>query len=398
MDEVKRRVSELAGEVVKLRRDFHAHPELGFQEHRTASVVEDYLKGLGIPTRRVCGTGITGVIKGRHPGPVLLLRADLDALPVQEENQVPYRSSRSGVMHACGHDAHTAMLLVAARILSSMRQDLSGSVKLVFQPNEEEAGALPMIKEGVLQDLQVDAAVGIHVWSSLPPGVMGISGGAVMAGLEIFKISVTGRGGHTGYPEAAADPIIAAADIVQSAQRIQTREISLMKPTVIMFGRICGGTRANIIPDTVTLEGSVRTLHTGEGGEDEPMERLKALAEKVCAVHGCSCRVEWYRENIPLINNPELAHLAAAVARDVLGDGGKVISYASMASEDFSEFSARLPGVFIFLGCGNEEKECHYPHHNPRFNVDEDVLPAGVEMFVRMALSKLQTKEEGGGR
>jgi amidohydrolase len=388
MGEIKRKVCAISEEVVRLRRHFHANPELGFEEYRTAEMVEKYLGDLGITTKRVAGTGVVGMICGSRTGPVLMLRSDLDALPVNEDNDIPYCSKSPGIMHACGHDAHIAMLLGAAKILTGMREQLSGSIKLVFQPNEEAAGALHMIEQGVLEYPAVDAAMGIHIWTPVPSGVIAVSAGAVMAGLEIFKITVKGVGGHTGYPETAVDPIIAAADIVQTVQRIQTREISLMKPTVIMFGRISGGTRANIIPDTVTLEGSVRALYAECDGQ-KPMQRLNRIAEQVCEIHGCSCEVQWYRENIPLINDTALAQLAVVTAGEVLGDSSRVIPYGCMASEDFSEFSARVPGVFVFLGSGNESKGCHYPHHNPRFNIDEDVLPSGVEMYVRFALSFL---------
>ena len=391
MDGVRRVVAEIAEEVIRLRRDFHANPELGFEEHRTASIVEEYLRELGIPTQRIAKTGVVGLLTGSGPGPVIMLRADLDALPVHEENDVDYCSTRPGVMHACGHDAHIAMLLGAAKVLTALRNQFSGSVKFLFQPNEEIAGALHMIEEGVLESPRVDGAMGMHIWSPVPMGKIGISAGAVMAGLEIFKITVKGVGGHTGYPETAVDPILAATDIVQTVQRVQTREISLMKPTVIMFGSIAGGTKANIIPDTVILEGSVRTLYA-DCGEDKPMERVKRLAVQVCAANGCSCEVESYRENIPLINNPAMTQLAAEVARDVVEHSEKVIPYACMASEDFSEFSARVPGVFVFLGTGNELKGCNYPHHNPRFNIDEDILPAGVEMYTRYALKFLEKR------
>ncbi len=385
MDEIRKKVASITEEVVALRRDFHAHPELGFEEHRTAGKVEEYLQKYDVDFKRVAGTGVVGLIEGEKPGPVLLLRADLDALPVEEANDVSYCSECPGVMHACGHDAHTAILLGAARILSSMRDKLAGSIKLVFQPNEENAGALAMIDEGVLEDPPVDAAMGLHVWTPLPSGKIGVCSGAVMGGLEIFKITVKGVGGHTGYPEAAVDPIIAASDIVLSAQRIQTREISLAKPTVIVFGSISGGTKANIIPDTVTLEGSVRTLYA-DSEKINPMKKLESLAARVAAVHGCECEVEWYRENIPLVNDPELVKLAAAAASEITGSESSLIALSCMASEDFSEFSSRVPGVFVFLGTGNEKKQSHYPHHNPRFNIDEDTIPAGVEMFIRFAI------------
>jgi len=385
MDNIKEVVASITDEIVAIRRDIHAHPELGFEEHRTAGLVEEYLQNQGIKTERVAGTGVVGVIEGGSSGPVLMLRADLDALPVEEANDVSYCSTSPGIMHACGHDAHTAILLGAAKILNEIKDQLSGSIKLVFQPNEENAGALHMIEEGVLDNPPVDAVMGLHLWTPLPSGKLGICEGAVMGGLDIFKIIVRGVGGHTGYPEAAVDPIIAAADIVQSAQRIQTREISLSKPTVIMFGLINGGTKANIIPDTVTLEGSIRTLYADSDKED-PMLRLKNLAEKVAAVHGCEAEVSWFRENIPLVNNSELVNIAKASASVVTGCESDVTGHFCMASEDFSEFSSRVPGVFIFLGTGNEKKESHYPHHNPRFNIDEDTIPPGIELYIRFAM------------
>lgn len=393
MDKIKKAVSSITEEVIAMRRDFHAHPELGFEEHRTAQKVEEFLQELGIATERMAKTGVVGVLEGSAKSPVLLLRADLDALPIEEDSSAPYCSVNPGVMHACGHDAHIAMLLGAARVLSEMREELAGSIKFVFQPNEENAGALQMVEEGVLQNPPVDAAMGLHIWTPLESGKIGVCAGAVMGGLDIFKITVKGLGGHTGYPETAIDPLIAAADIIQSAQRIQTREISLMKPTVIMFGCISGGTKANIIPDAVTMEGSIRTLYAAEDEDkDSPIQRLKKLAESVCAVHGCECEVEWYRENIPLINDPFMARLAAAAALEAAGSETQVANLACMASEDFSEFSARVPGVFVFLGTGNKEKGSHYPHHNPRFDIDEETLPLGVEMFVRFALRYFQKR------
>ncbi|MDW7738851.1 MAG: amidohydrolase [Bacillota bacterium] len=391
MADIRKAVNEVSEEVLMLRRDIHAHPELGFEEHRTAELIEKYLQKLGISTNRFAKTGVVGLIEGTQKDQVLMLRADMDALPIEEENDLSYRSQNPGIMHACGHDAHTAMLLGAAKILNQMKSQLSGSIKLVFQPNEECAGALRMIEEGVLDNPRVDTVFGLHVWSPLPTGFFGISAGAVMAGLEIFKITVKGVGGHTGYPESAVDPIIAAADIILSAQRIQTREISLMKPTVIVFGNVHGGTKANIIPDTVMLEGSIRTLYQ-VGSEDNPSKRLQDLAEKVSAAHGCSCNFESYKENIPLVNNPELSMFASEVAVSITNDQHKVIPYSCMASEDFSEFTARVPGVFVFLGIGSESKGTHYPHHNCRFNIDEDILPVGVEMYVRYAWQLLNNR------
>jgi len=386
-------------ELIALRRDFHQHPELGFEEHRTAEIVESYLKDLGLATRRVAGTGVVALLDGSHPGPVLMLRADMDALPVTEENDVDYRSSNPGVMHACGHDAHMAMLLVAAKVLSHNRDAIAGTIKFVFQPNEEVAGALRMIEEGVLENPAVDAVMGLHVWTPVASGRIGITAGPVMGGLDVFRMTIFGKGGHTGVPEDAIDPVIAAANLIQTVQMIQTREISNLKSTVIMFGKISGGTKSNIIPDKVDLEGSIRFLY--KGGPDsieQPTERFRRIAEQVCRTHRCTCRIDIVHENIPLINDPGLVALARRTAEDVFKDKNAIIDNVTIASEDFSEFSERVPGVFMFLGAGNEKKGTTFSHHNPRFNIDEDVLLNGVAMHVHGALNFLtqSAKEKGG--
>jgi amidohydrolase len=381
-------IEQYRDEVIALRRDFHRYPELGFAEHRTAAVVEAYLQALGLPTRRVAGTGVVALLEGAEPGPVLMLRADMDALPIQEENQVDYASTIPGVMHACGHDAHLAMLLVAAKILVNQRAAITGTVKFVFQPNEEVAGAVPMIMDGVLEDPHVDAVMGIHVWTPIASGYIGITAGAVMGGLDVFSLTITGKAGHTGLPHEAIDPILAAANLIQTVQMIQTREISNLKSTAIMFGRINGGIKSNIIPDTVELEGSIRFLY--RGGPDsieQPTERFIRIAEQVCTTHRCLVNIEITHENIPLINDSAMVTLAREAAYQVFPDERFVIDNISIASEDFSEFSIRVPGVFMFLGAGNPKKETDLPHHNPRFNIDEDVLIQGVAMHVQGALN-----------
>ena len=387
-------------ELIALRRDFHQHPELGFQEFRTADLIETYLKEIGLTPYRMAGTGVVACLEGRRPGPVVMLRADMDALPVSEENDVPYKSQNPGVMHACGHDAHMAMLLVAAKVLAQNKQAIPGTIKFVFQPNEEIAGALQMIEEGVLENPKVDAVMGLHVWTPVASGRIGITAGPVMGGLDVFKMTITGKGGHTGVPEDAVDPILAAANLIQTVQMVQTREISNLKSTIIMFGRIAGGTKSNIIPDKVDLEGSIRFLYQGgPDSEEQPTERFKRIAENVCRTHRCQCDIEIIHENIPLINAPGMVALARVAAAEVFGDKNAVIDNQTIASEDFSEFSTRVPGVFMFLGAGNAEKGTAFPHHNPRFNVDEDVLLNGVAMHVHGALRYLtRILAEGGER
>jgi amidohydrolase len=392
MMDLKARIAALEEEMISLRRDFHRYPELGFREHRTADRVESYLRALGLPVKRLAGTGVTALLEGSAKSPVLLLRADMDALPVQEENDLPYRSVHDGVMHACGHDAHTAMLLVAAKLLAEQRKTIPGTIKLVFQPNEETTaeppGAAAMIAAGVLADPAVDAAMALHIWTPLPAGRIGTDAGPVTATLDVFKITVKGKGGHTGFPEQAVDPIIAAASIVQTVQVVQTREISLQKPTIIMFGKIAGGTKSNIVPDQVILEGTLRFRYQGgEESEENPEGRLRRIVEAVGAAHRVSCALELHCENRAVVNHPGMTSLARRTAAEVLGNSDGVVAYSCTAGEDFSDFAAQVPSVLSFLGTGNPHKQTHYPHHNPRFNIDEDVLSLGVEMHVRGALN-----------
>lgn len=388
MDKIKDRIETLKSELIQLRRDFHRYPELGFKEYRTAETIENYLNKLGINTRRMTQTGIVALLEGAKPGPVLMLRADMDALPIVEENEFDYKSQNTGVMHACGHDAHMAMLLVAAKVLSENKDDIAGSVKFVFQPNEEIAGAIHMIEDGVLENPAVDAVMGIHIWTPVPSGKIGITAGPVMGGLDVFKVTIQGKGGHTGVPEDAVDPVITAANFIQTAQVIQTREISNLKSTIIMFGKIAGGTKSNIIPDKVHLEGSIRFLYPGgPDSEEQPTERFIRIAEQVCKTHRCTCEIDIVHENIPLINNDEMVKIARDAAKEVFVDEKQIIDNHTIASEDFSEFSARVPGVFMFLGTGNEKKGTQVSHHNPCFKIDEDTLPDGVAMHVTGALN-----------
>jgi amidohydrolase len=317
-----------------------------------------------------------------------MLRADMDALPIEEENEVPYRSQNAGVMHACGHDAHMAMLLVAAKILSENKDHIAGTIKFVFQPNEEVAGAIHMIEDGVLDDPAVAAVMGMHIWTPVASGKIAITPGPVMGGLDVFKVAIHGKGGHTGVPEDAVDPVIAAAQIIQTVQVIQTREISNLKPTIIMFGKIAGGTKSNIIPEEVQLEGSIRFLYPGgPDSAEQPTERFIRIVEQVCKTHRCTCEIDIVHENIPLINNDEMVRIARDTAKEVFADENRIIDNQTIASEDFSEFSARVPGVFMFLGSGSEKKGTAVSHHHPRFNIDEDVLSAGVEMHVKGAMT-----------
>jgi len=382
--QISEQIEKYREELIGLRRDFHRHPELGFEEFRTADIIEKYLTALGITTQRIAKTGVVGILRGARPEPVLMLRADMDALPIEEENDVDYKSQNNGVMHACGHDAHMAMLLIAAKILAAKKKEIAGTIKFVFQPNEEIAGAVRMIEEGVLENPKVNAAMGMHVWTPVPSEKIAITPGPVMGGLDVFKVTIHGKGGHTGMPEDAVDPIITAAAVIQTVQVIQTREISNLKSTVIMFAKIKGGTKSNIIPEKVELEGSIRFLYpTGPEDESQPTQRFIRIVEQVCQTHRCACDIDIVRENIPLVNNAEMTALARDTAVEVFSDPESIIDNQTMGSEDFSGFSERVPGVLMFLGTGNESIGSDFSHHHPRFNIDEDTLPLGVEMWVR---------------
>lgn len=395
---IRTEVLQLKDELVGIRRDLHAHPELGFEEYRTAGVVEDYLRSLGLEPRRLAGTGVVADLVGgaADSGPTLLLRSDIDALPIQEANDVPYRSQNDGVMHACGHDAHTAMLLIAARILVGMKDRIPGRIRFLFQPNEEVAGAEKMVEEGALDDPPVDAALGVHVWTPLPSGTVGATVGGVMSSMDVFRIVIKGKGGHTGYPESAIDPIIAAADLIQSAQRLQTRDISLLKPTALVFSKIQGGTKNNIIPDDVVLEGSLRYLFDPRlDGDEDPPKRLEEIVAAVCAVHKCTYEYHVETENEVVVNAAEMVQLVRETAGEILEDEKNVVDHRSMAGEDFAAYAKRVPSAFVFLGTGNPAKGTDHPHHNPHFNIDEDTMPTGVELFVRTALRFFEKNTTG---
>ena len=384
-------------ELIDLRRRFHQHPELGNEEFRTAERVAGYLRECGLEvTTGVNGTGVVGVLRGAGTGPTLMLRADMDALPIQEERDVPYRSRVDGRMHACGHDGHMAVMLVAAKLLSRRRESLRGNVKLVFQPNEENGGALPMIEQGVLENPKVDACLGIHLWSPLETGKIAADAGPVMGGMYYFEITVLGRGGHTATPQDSVDPILTAADVVQTLQVMQTREFDVLTPLSIVFGKIEGGTAWNIIPDRVKISGTLRYLHEDTGGGREALrDRFKRIVSDVCRTHRAEHDLSMVFGHPALVNDADMIALVRSTAREVLDRPEDIVSFVSMAGEDFAEFADRVPSAFFFVGAGNEAKGTCFPHHHPRFDIDEDALKIGLEMDVRTVQAYLGAPSGG---
>lgn len=385
--DLSRYIADAENEVIELRRDFHRHPELGLKEFRTGDKVAAYLEDCGLTVRRMNQTGVVGILETGRPGPVLMLRADMDALPIQEENDLPHKSIHPGVMHACGHDAHMAMLLAAARILSELKDRFSGSIKFVFEPNEENVGALAMIEEGLLENPAVDACLGLHIWTPLKTGQIAVTDGPVMAGMDHFELKIKGRGGHTATPQSAIDPILTAAHVIQGVQIIQTRETDILnEPTIIMFGQIQGGTASNVIPDSVALSGTLRYLFGGEpGSPNDPKIKFERVVSHICQVHRAEYELTFVFGHPTLVNHRPMADLVRSVVCE-MNPVPELLSLVSLAGEDFSEFTARRPGAFYFLGAGNREKGTEFPHHHPRFDIDEDVLITGVELHVRSAL------------
>lgn len=374
----------LRDRLVDVRRDIHKHPELGFEEVRTAGLVADRLAELDVATRTgVATTGVVGTLTGGKPGPCVLVRADMDALPLQEENDVPYRSSVDGKMHACGHDAHTSILLGAAEVLAARREDLAGTVKLVFQPAEEgPGGAEPMIAAGVMDDPKVDVAIGLHVWNNLHVGEVGILSGPAMAAVDMFDAHVTAVGGHGAAPHQTPDPIVTAAAVIQAWQTISSRETDPLEPLVLSVCMVQGGSASNIIPNRVTLRGTVRTYDDALRARiPEAMERILT---KTAAAHGCGAELVWHPFYPATVNDHDVAQVMKAAAR-ATGDHLRVADghRPCMGGEDMSYFLRAAPGCFAFLGSAPADVERGPAHHSSLFDIDEGCLPRGVELLVR---------------
>ncbi len=389
--EIKARVHELEDELIALRRDFHMHPELGMEEHRTAGIVETYLQDLGLEVSRMCGTGVIGLLKGGQPGKTLMMRADTDALPIEEVTGLDFKSKTPGVMHACGHDGHTSMMMIAAKILSERKGTLKGDIKFVFQPNEEGGCAHEMVQEGVMQNPKVDAVLGTHLMTGLPMGTISADDGPVMAEANVFRLTIRGLGGHTAVPENSVDPILTAASVIQQVQAIQTRELSPHKAVAIVFGSIHAGSAANIIPDAVELQGTLRCLFkSNDEPGDNVLERFERVVSNICAAHRAAYELEWVAHDPAVVNDPDISAIVRGAAADVIaGTDQQIVPYVTMIGEDFCRFSQEVPGTFYFVGVANPDKKTDYPHHHPSFDIDEEALAIGVELHVTSALHYL---------
>jgi amidohydrolase len=396
MSELVQKIKELAEsnfeEVKNIRRHLHMNPELSFQEFETAKFIEEKLKEFGIGNiQRVAETGITFCLKGKNDGKTIALRADIDALPILEANDVPYRSKNEGVMHACGHDVHTASLLGVAKILSTLKNEWSGTIKFIFQLAEEKSpgGASILIKEGILKNPKPDQILGQHVMPFIDAGKVGFRKGKYMASADEIYLKVIGKGGHAAAPENFIDPIAIASQIIVSLQQIVSRFANPKMPTVLSFGKIEGGTTTNIIPEEVKVEGTFRTFD--EKWRKDALDKIKNIAESIAASMGGSCEVRFAAGYPFLVNEDNYTERNIAAAKSYLGEDKVEELDLWMASEDFASYSQLVDACFYRLGTRNEKKGITSGVHTPTFDIDENALKIGMGLMAYLALNELNS-------
>lgn len=381
---VEELVEEVREQVISWRRHLHQNPELSFQEEKTSQYVYELLESFGnLELSRPTKTSVVARLIGSQPGKVLGIRADIDALPIQEENQVPYASNTPGVMHACGHDGHTAMLLGAAKILSRFKDRIKGEVRFIFQHAEElpPGGAAEIVRTGAADGM--DMIIGIHLASYMPVGKFGVRYGALTSSTDRFDITIKGKGGHSSQPESAVDPIVIGAHVITHLQQIVSRNVSALDKVVISVTMLNAGTAYNIIPDTLTLTGSARCFDA-KIRENIPVW-IERIVKGVTEAHGATYDFAYSHGYTSVVNDKDVTKLMEDTIRQRWGEDEILYIDPLMPGEDFSAYLEKAPGCFIQLGAGNEEKGLTYPHHHPRFDFDEESLVRGVELFVRAA-------------
>lgn len=391
-DKIRSLVDGVKGELIEMRHHLHSYPEPSFEEYETTKFIAKKLREYGIEDIHVgCGgreSGVIATIRGKALRPMIALRADIDALRMKEENtSIPYRSKNDGVMHACGHDAHTAILLATAKVLSQLKEELPGSVRLIFQPAEESAaGAKEILKVGGLDG--VDAIAGLHVWAYLPSGVLGFRRGPFFAAVDRIEINVKGKGGHGAAPQFAVDPIVISSAIVLALQTVVSREVDPIEPAVVSICKIEGGTAFNIIPEEVKMVGTIRTFSPQT--REKVVSRVEEIASNIAkAMKGSIEFIDFY-STPALINDPKFTDFASDIAKRLYGEKSVVEADINMGGEDFSLYVEKVPGTFFLLGTGNKEKGTDKPHHNPYFDVDDDALPKGVELLANIVYEFLR--------
>lgn len=375
--------------IIELRRTLHQHPEIAHKEFETQKILVEHLEPLGVEIKKMAGTGLIATIKGEDKGKTVALRADMDALPIREENDVPYKSLNDGFMHACGHDAHMSMAYGAALILNDLRDNLKGNIRLIFQPAEEEGtvgGAKPMIEEGALDG--VDYILGMHVWPELPEGKLGYRSGPFFAAADTIHIEINGKGGHGAKPDMAVDPIMISAKVIDALHTISSREIDPLEPFVITIGSIRGGTAHNIIPDKVEMLGTVRTME--KKTRDTIEERLKRIIFGVTSAFNASFHLNYIYGYPILVNDEGVTNFMKGVASKILGEENVVQAKQTMGGEDFAYYLEKVPGTFMLLGTYSEKLGYVQGVHTSRFNLNEKILPVGSAIFAEGALELLQ--------
>lgn len=379
-----------------LRRDFHMHPELGYREVRTGSIVAKELEALGIEVTKGIGkTGVVGYLEGSKPGPTILVRFDMDALPITEETGQEYASTNPGVMHACGHDGHTALGLTVAKMLHARRDQLAGNIKFCFQPSEEGTngeeigGALMMMRDGVLESPRVEKTLSLHIWNYFPLGWIHVAKGPVMAGADLFIIKLTGKGGHGAIPESAVDPVVAAAQIITALQTIVSRNVTPLKPAVISVTSIHSGTAFNVIPQTAELTGTIRTFEPGVRALVH--QRFEQIVQGVASSLGCEADLTIKQVTAPVINNDAVAESVLNSAQALFPETNIDTSpYLTTGAEDMGYMQEKADGCYFFVGSANPEKGLDYIHHHPKFDFDERVLVTASALMASAAADLLK--------
>lgn len=388
---INRKITELVvkynAAMIEFRRDLHRHPELPFEEVRTTNRIAEELDKIGVTYRRTEPTGIIADIQGGKPGKTILLRADIDALPVQELNDnIDYKSTIDGKMHACGHDSHTAMLLTAVKVLNDIKTELPGNIRFVFQPAEEIAqGAKAMVKQGVLEG--ISNAFGMHIWSQTPVNKVSCVVGPSFASADLLKIKFRGKGGHGSMPHDTVDAVMVASAFVMNVQSIISREVDPLEPAVVTIGRMEVGTRFNVIAENALLEGTVRCFNINV--REKIVAAIKRYADQVAAMYRATAEVEYIYGTLPVINEERSALLAQSIIEQAFGESCLYQERPTTGGEDFSYYTENIPGAFALLGSGNPTKDTQWAHHHGCFNIDEDAMARGAELYAQYAWAYL---------
>ena len=378
--------------IISTRRDLHRIPETAFTEKKTSAYVTQYLQREALAVKTgIARTGVVGLMQTADPGPTLLIRSDMDALPVEENTGLAFSSTHPGAMHACGHDGHMAMVLGAVTVLNQLKSRLKGSIKFVFQPAEEgPGGAKPMIEEGILENPPVDYAVGCHVWPEGPEGTVGVKAGPLMAAMDRFDIKIIGKGGHGAMPHLCVDALEVATQVVNALQRMVSRHMNPLRPAVVTVGSLHAGTTFNVIAGEAELSGTTRTFDRQIWNSWK--QRMEKIIAGVCESMGASYELQYSPGYPPLVNDPSMTDVVRKCAAAVVGQDKVIDPEPTMGGEDMAFFFERVPGCYFFVGARNPDKGFVHPHHSPRFNFDEDAMPIGVEIMAQCAERYLSEK------